>query len=220
MESYIAHSIKNRLSSVGFPLLFILLFTMYAVPVEAGGYFAHNPDDQPSIFTYGLRGLGVGTLDGMAVGYLMIHYDAANYEDWQVFMASTGIGALSGAVLGLTTGFIDLAMYAKYPNGNYVGTGAIILRDSLYGAAFGALAGTIAGGVMAILEEEGRKVPMGTAIGTLSGTALGILIGIIEGRVLTHRHNLRRRANLQLNITPVLTAKLHLVPGAGVAGTF
>lgn len=212
--------LKMKLYSLVFPLLFIALFTMYAIPANAGGYFAKNPDDQPSVFTYGLRGLGVGTLDGMAVGYLMIYTDASSVEDWRLFLASTGIGALGGAVLGLATGFVDMAMYSRHPDGNYVGMGAIILRDSLYGALFGVLTGTIGGGVAAILNKEADSILLGMAIGALSGTALGILVGVIEGRVLTKRHNSRRNATLQFNFSPVTTARNHLAPGVGIVGTF
>ena len=201
-------------------LIFVAAVGGYSPDAHAGGYFAKNPDSQPSIFTYGLRGLGVGTLDGMAAGYLLIYTDFSEADDWRVFLATTGIGALGGAALGLTTGFIDLAMYSKYPNGNYVGMGAIILRDALYGALFGALTGTIAGGVVAILDSEAVYVPLGAAIGTLAGTGLGILIGIIEGRVLTRRHGGGRRANLQFNFAPVMTAQQHVIPGVGLAGTF
>ncbi|MBN2531094.1 MAG: hypothetical protein JXR76_32210 [Deltaproteobacteria bacterium] len=211
---------KAKLSALIFPLLFIALFTMYAVPAEAGGYFAQNPDEQPSIFTYGLRGIGVGALDGMAAGYLVIYSEISDVEEWRIFLASTGIGAMGGAALGLATGFIDMAMYSRYPSGHYVGMGAIILRDALYGALFGGLLGTIGGGVAAILNEEGKSVPLGAAIGTLSGTALGILIGVIEGRVLTRRHDSHRQARLQFGVTPVMTAERRWVPLAGIAGTF
>lgn len=210
----------RQMSNILFPLLFVTLFTMYAIPAEAGGYFARNPDNQPSIFTYGLRGLGVGTLDGMAAGYLLIYSDFSDVEDWRLFLATTGIGALGGAGLGLATGFIDLAMYSKYPNGNYVGMGAIILRDALYGSLFGALTGAIAGGVVGILDSEAVYVPLGAAIGALAGTGLGIMIGVIEGRVLTRRHHAGRRANIQVNITPVMTAQREVIPGVGLAGTF
>jgi hypothetical protein len=214
------NGMKIKLSSLIFPLLFIALFTMYAIPANAGGYFAKNPDDQPSVFTYGLRGLGVGTLDGMAVGYLMIYTDASSADDWRLFLASTGIGALGGAALGLATGFIDMALYSRHPDGNYVGMGAIILRDSLYGSLFGALTGTIGGGVAAILNKEADSILLGAAIGALSGTALGILIGVIEGRVLTKRHTSAHSATMQFNFSPVMTCRNRLAPGVGIMGTF
>ena len=214
------HQQKKLSGNYLLPLLFVTLFSMYAIPAEAGGYFASNPDNQPSIFTYGLRGMGVGALDGMAVGYLMIYNDVSSTADWRVFLAGMGIGALGGAVLGLTTGFIDLGMYSRYPNGNYVGMGAIILRDSLYGALFGGLAGAIGGGVAAIMNSEGKAVPFWAAIGTLAGTGFGIIIGVIEGRVLTRRHDSSGRASLQFSFVPVQTAKQRMVPGIGLGGTF
>ncbi|MBN2718395.1 MAG: hypothetical protein JXX14_21300 [Deltaproteobacteria bacterium] len=211
---------KRRLFRGTLLVLFVAMFSMCAMQAQAGGYFAKNPDDQPSVFTYGLRGLGVGTLDGMAAGYLVIHTDASEMADWRVFLVSMGIGALGGAALGLTTGFVDVAMYSRYPNGNYVGMGAIILRDSLYGALFGALLGTIGGGVGAILKSDAQYLPLGAAIGALAGTGLGILIGVIEGRVLTRRHRADRRASLQFLVIPVMTERQHMIPAIGFGGTF
>lgn len=212
---------RTRLRLTILPIILMTWFTTYSVTAEAGGYFSKDPDSQPSIFSYTLRGMGVGAIDGLAVGYLLVHTEASSAADWRILLAGTGIGALGGIGLGLGTGFIDLMMYRKYPGGNYVGLGAIILRDALYGSLLGTLAGVIGGGVAALVNEEPKSIALGAAIGALSGTGAGIIIGIIEGRVLTARHNTgHRRVNMRLNPTVMMTADQSWTVGPGVLGTF
>ena len=211
---------RIRLGLKILPVFFTALFFMTSATARAGGYFAGDPDSQPSIFSYVMRGMGVGAIDGLASGYLIVHTEASSMAEWRILLMSTGIGALGGMGLGLGTGFIDLMMYRKYPNGDYVGLGAIILRDSLYGALIGALAGVIGGGVAALANDEPKSIAFGAAIGALSGTGAGILIGVIEGKVLTARHRRGRRARIWLAPTPMMTAARSWTLGPGIMGTF
>jgi hypothetical protein len=212
---------RVKLGLVVVPLVLVAFVSIYTTTAEAGGYFAEDPDSQPSIFTYGFRGMGVGALNGLAVGYLVVYSEVSSVDEWRILLASTGIGALGGMGLGFGTGFIDLMMYRRYPNGNYVGLGAVILRDSLYGGLCGTLAGVIGGGVAALVNDEPESIALGAAIGALSGTAFGIVIGVIEGRVLTRRHeSAPRRARLRFNLTPMITPERRLFLGPGVMGTF
>lgn len=189
--------------SISLTVAATILF-LHSAPAFAGGYFAGNPDSKPSIFSYAARGMGVGALTGMATGYLVIHTDSSSMEDWRTFLFATGVGTLAGAGLGLTVGFIDLAMYKKHPNGMYGGLGAIILRDALYGTLFGTGIGAIAGLIAVVRNEEWNSVPLGMSIGALSGAALGIVIGIVEGRVLTsRRRSSKTNSNVSLSLAPV-----------------
>jgi hypothetical protein len=86
-----------------------------------------------------------------------------------------GIGALSGAAVGLTLGFVDL-------RDDRPGMGSLILRDMGYGASFGVLIGAVTGALVMIRTEEPEHIGFGAAIGALSGAGAGLIIGAIEGR--------------------------------------
>lgn len=122
------------------------------------------------------------------------------------FATRAGVGALSGAGLGLTLGLLE------------AGDGAIadhVTRDMLYGVTFGALTGTIAGGLSAILGGKGAHVPFGAAIGAVAGAGLGVLTGVLWGQRVA-----RRRASSGGRALAFIPAAHRGGIGAGVVGTF
>src|SRR4051812_26346755 len=87
----------------------LVLFVLNPKPAHAAGFFGPSTDQAPSVFTYAYRGLLVGSLTGLGVGYLVARDDGFKGDDWRPFVLGAGIGGLSGAVLGFTLGFVDLA---------------------------------------------------------------------------------------------------------------
>jgi hypothetical protein len=171
--------------------LIVSLWAVLLVPgsAQAGGFFGPDPDYAPSVFTYGYRGLLTGGLVGLSAGYLVARRDGFERDDYRPLVLGGGIGALSGAALGLTLGFVDLA-------DDRPGMGSIALRDTLYGAGFGALLGAITGGLVIIRTREAEHLLFGASIGTLAGAALGLGIGLIEGRRIVSSPQHRYSASL------------------------
>jgi hypothetical protein len=66
-------------------------------------------------------------------------------------------------------------------NRNTPGYGAVILRDTVYGAGFGAVAGGIVGALTFISTDEAEHILLGGSVGALVGAAAGVVLGIIEG---------------------------------------
>ena len=85
-----------------------------------------------------------------------------------------GIGALTGSVLGLTLGIVDMAQRKPGRNG-------YVMRDGLYGAGLGAVLGGIAGGLGALAAKKGEYILLGASIGVLTGTVGGMAVGFVEG---------------------------------------
>jgi hypothetical protein len=177
--------------------------------------FAQNslPDpleSRPSVFTYAGRGFLVGGMVGLSAGYLAARRDTWESNDWQPLAYGTGIGALTGGALGLTLGILDTSR-------NTPGYGALILRDTVYGAGFGAVAGGIVGGLTAISSREPEHILLGASVGTLVGAMAGIVLGIIEGNRALDRtgynHHVRI-GSFDVHVEPVATAdgKLALLP--------
>jgi hypothetical protein len=131
--------------------------------------------ERPTVFDGAYQGLLVGALAGSATGYLFARSDTWNETGgWKPVVYGLGIGALSGAALGLTLGVVDLAQ--RHPGRN-----GYVMRDGLYGAGLGAVLGTIAGGLAALSSKKGEHVLLGASIGVLSGTVAGMTIGFVEG---------------------------------------
>lgn len=183
----------------------------------ASGTFGPDPESKPSVFTYAFFGLGVGSLAGLSIGYLVIRSDGYEDGEWRPLVIATSIGLLSGIGLGLTVGTIDL--FSDKP-----GVGGIILRDMLYGELLGIGAGLISGGISAIAGNSAEHLLFGSALGCLIGSGVGLIFGIIEGRVIMKRHYERRERALHFTVRPSLTAlersdgSFEIVPA--IAGTF
>ena len=143
--------------------------------------------EAPSVFTYAGRGFLVGGMVGLSGGYLAARAGGWESSDWQPLAYGTGIGALTGGALGLTLGILDTSR-------NTPGYGALILRDTVYGAGFGAVAGGIVGGLTAISSREGEHILLGASVGTLVGAVAGIVLGIIEGNRALDRSGYNRTA--------------------------
>ncbi len=200
--------------------LFALVLACLLAPAQsaqAAGFFGPDPDYAPSVFTYGYRGLLVGGLVGLSGGYLVARNDGFEGGDWRPMAYGAGIGALSGGVLGLTLGFVDLA-------DDNPGMGNIALRDMLYGAGFGALVGAITGALVVIKSGDGEHILFGAAIGTLAGTAVGLAVGLFEGRRITtsprHRYTGERERSVQLALSSTRDGGNALVWLPGVSGRF
>jgi hypothetical protein len=159
------------LRSTVFATLVVLATWTLASPARAQS----GMDERPSVFTYAGRGFMVGGLVGVSAGYLAARGDKLSDTEWQPLAYGLGIGALTGGALGLTLGILDTSR-------NTPGYGALILRDTVYGAGFGAVAGGIVGGLTAISNWEDREnILLGASVGTLVGSAVGIVLGIVEG---------------------------------------
>jgi hypothetical protein len=137
------------------------------------GFAAELPP--PTVFDGAYQGLLVGGTAGLATGYLFARRGGWNSSsDWKPLAYGAGIGALSGAVIGLTLGIVDMAQSKPGRNG-------YVMRDGLYGAGLGAVLGGIAGGLAALSTKKAEHILLGGSIGVLSGTCLGMTVGFIEG---------------------------------------
>lgn len=160
-------SLRSTVLALGLLLL--------AGEAQAAGYYGPQSEYSPSVFTYGWRGLVIGGLAGLSLGYIIARDDGFESGDWKPVVYGLGIGSLVGGATGLTLGFIDL-------DDDRPGMGNIALRDMLYGAVFGMAVGAIVGALVLISSEDPEHILFGAALGTLSGTLVGLVIGIIEGR--------------------------------------
>jgi hypothetical protein len=156
-------------------ILFATSLWFATTPAHAARTFGPDPDRAPSVFSYGFRGLWVGALAGVSGGYLAARRGDFEREDWRPLVLGLGIGGLSGAAVGLTLGFVDLA-------DDRPGAAAIALRDMLYGAGFGAVLGLAAGCLFIIRTRDAEHALFGAAIGTVVGTGIGLGVGIFEGQ--------------------------------------
>jgi len=185
---------------------------LLAGEAQAAGYYGPESEYSPSVFTYGWRGLLVGGLAGLSLGYLIARDDGFESDDWKPVVYGLGIGSLVGGATGLTLGFIDL-------DDDRPGMGNIALRDMLYGAVFGMAVGGIVGALVLISSEDPEHILFGAALGTLTGTLAGLVVGIIEGRRIVdspqHRYpgrglgpSFALTRDSGGNLTPVVGARL------------
>lgn len=193
-------------------MVLALGIVLLASEAHAAGYYGPQSEYSPSVFTYGWRGLVVGGLAGLSLGYIVARDGGFESGDWKPVVYGLGIGALSGGAIGLTLGFIDL-------DDDRPGMGNIALRDMLYGAIFGMAVGGIVGALVLISSEDPEHIVFGAALGTLTGTLAGLVVGIIEGRRIVdspqHRYpgrglgpSFALTRDSGGNLTPVLGAKL------------
>lgn len=154
-------------------LLLEAAFVIAVVACLAGS--AKAADQPPTVFDGAYQGLLVGATAGTATGYLFARRDGwDSSSDWKPLVYGAGIGALSGAAIGLTLGIVDMSQRKPGRNG-------YVMRDGLYGAGLGAVLGGIAGALAAISSSDGEHVLLGGSIGVLSGTCLGMGVGFVEG---------------------------------------
>jgi hypothetical protein len=129
----------------------------------------------PTVFDGAYQGLLVGAIAGAATGYMFARSDTWNESGgWKPVLYGTGIGAISGSVIGLSLGIVDMSQRKPHRNG-------YVMRDGLYGAGLGAVLGGIAGGMAAIYAKEGEYAVLGASIGVLTGTVGGMAVGFVEG---------------------------------------
>lgn len=155
-------------------LMTVLGCLFSAEKAQAAGFFGPHPDYAPSVFSYATDGFWTGAMVGLAGGYLVARQDGFEGDDWRPFVLGGGIGALSGAAVGLTLGFMDL-------RDDRPGMGSLTLRDMGYGASFGLLIGAVTGALIVIRTDDFEHIGLGAAVGTLSGAGIGLIIGLIEG---------------------------------------
>jgi len=152
----------------------------------------------------------VGAGAGLAAGYLVARDDGWKKipDHWKALVYGTGIGALVGSGIGLTLGIVDVAE-------DKPGRTRYVLRDMVYGEAFGATAGAIAGGLTALSTKKGEHVLLGTSIGVLSGAVLGAVFGFFEGgHARAHGALDTGNQRFALSVVPVVAAggKLAYLP--------
>jgi hypothetical protein len=167
-------AMKRR--SIALPPLGTLALLAGMISVAPSGALAQPVEpEHPSVFTYAGRGFLVGAMVGVSAGYLTARSGGWDRDsDWQPLVYGSGIGALAGGALGLGLGIVDL-------NRNTPGYGAVILRDTVYGAAFGAGAGGIVGALALVSTKNGEHILLGAAVGALLGAMAGVALGIVEG---------------------------------------
>lgn len=131
-------------------------------------------DEAPTIFGYGLEGLGTGLSTGLAVGYLATGptYDSG---EWKKLVYGTAVGGLTGLGVGVLLGIIDAS------SGKDRGVGFYMIRDSNYGVTLGFLVGGIVGVLRWVDDGSGKDLLRGMAWGTVIGAGSGLLVGAIEG---------------------------------------
>jgi hypothetical protein len=136
---------------------------------------ARAEKESPSVFTHAYHGLWVGSMAGLAGGYLVARQDGwESSRDWKPLVYGAGAGALAGSLLGLTVGIVDVTQ-------DKPGRTRYVMRDMAYGVGFGATAGGIAGGLAALSTGKAEHILLGGSIGVLSGAVLGCVFGFIEG---------------------------------------
>ncbi len=178
-------------------LLFRAACLVALVASLSGAAKADTPP--PTVFDGAYQGLLVGATAGVATGYLFARRGGWNSsDDWKPLVYGAGIGALSGAAIGLTLGIVDMAQRNPGRNG-------YVMRDGLYGAGLGAVLGGIAGGLAAVSSKKGEHVLLGGSIGVLAGTCLGMGTGFVEGyRKFSPRVSAVEQADGSLAFLPAL----------------
>jgi hypothetical protein len=129
----------------------------------------------PTVFDGAYQGLLVGALAGTATGYMVARSDTWNETGgWKPVVYGLGIGALTGSVLGLSLGIVDMVDRKPHRNG-------YVMRDGLYGAGLGFVLGSIAGGLAALSTKHAENILFGGSIGVLAGSVGGMVVGFVEG---------------------------------------
>jgi hypothetical protein len=149
----------------------------------------------PSIVSYGLEGFGVGLGVGLATGYVITTDKPWHSKNWKTLVLGAGIGALSGAGIGLIIGAIDAGVSPGGP-----GPGYYILQDMNYGVGLGFLVGGVVGALIWIGNGSGKDLLRGMAYGTLIGAGTGLVLGIIEGALRKPKHAASTESTVSFNL--------------------
>ncbi len=157
----------------------------------------------PTVFDGAYQGLLVGGVAGLSTGYLFARRGGwHSSNDWKPLVYGAGIGALTGSVLGLTLGIVDMSQ-------NKPGRNGYVMRDGLYGAGLGAVLGGIAGGLAALSSKKGEHILLGgihrRAVGRVPGHGRGVRRGLPQilrlggaGSASRRQHDLRPRRRRSL----------------------
>jgi hypothetical protein len=193
---------------------YVVVAALAATPAHAEGLFGPDPDDTPSVFSYGFRGFGAGALVGAGTGYLIVRAREDGAEELRTFALSVAGGAVAGGVAGLALGLVDLA-------DDRPGAANLALRDVYYGSLFGVATGALVGGMVALETEDPEHVLFGAAIGTVSGAVVGLAIGLVEGARIVDSPAHRRRAGRSwgLALAPIADGTT-LSWGPSLSGSF
>jgi hypothetical protein len=132
-------------------------------------------DSTSSVFSYVLEGFGTGLAVGLAIGYLATG-PTWESDEWRTLLWGGGIGALTGIGIGIALGVVDAG---TAPRGT--GIGFYIMRDSYYGIAVGALAGSVVGALYWAGGGSSKDVLTGLCWGTVIGVGAGMILGVVEG---------------------------------------
>jgi hypothetical protein len=139
-----------------------------SVPARAESTYCRMNSEIPSVFNYGWRGLLLGSVAGLAAGYVRYAGESNNTE----ILNSIAYGALAGAGGGLIAGFADTSYNSH--------TGDIIIHDMYRGGGFGLGIGLVWGGINAITKSDSREVGLGASWGYLGGLLLGVGVAFVE----------------------------------------
>lgn len=158
------------LNSKSLPVLLLLLIVLTAV---------RTVESQP------LRIVAVNTFTGAVTGAALGGATIAlqNKSDNDYYPLRFGIGM--GTIMGVGTGFYDWSQAAG--DGYYVDgaisstgtTGTLILLDTFYGAATGAIVGT----AVSLMTES--KIVKGVQFGSATGAWVGFAFGLFDAFVLS-----------------------------------
>lgn len=146
-----------------------------------------------STLRYVVSGFFAGGLAGLGAGYLATDRGHAS-EAWRGLVLGSGIGALTGAGLGVALAILDASSDRQLPPGRYV------MRDAAYGTLLGAALGATVGGLVALETHDGSDALFGASIGGLSGFALGAVIGVLEGRWRGRRYDVAGALSMQSDV--------------------
>jgi hypothetical protein len=156
----------------------------------------------PTVFDGAYQGLLVGALAGTATGYMFARSDTWDETGgWKPVVYGLGIGALTGSVLGLSLGIIDMVDRKPHRNG-------YVMRDGIYGAGLGFVLGGIAGGLAALSTKKAENILFGGSIGVLVGSVGGMVVGFVEGyRKYSATVSAVRQADGSVALLPALVGR-------------
>lgn len=124
---------------------------------------------------------GTGTLTGAALGGATMALQ--NDGNWDPMRIGVGTGTIFGLGVGFYDAYTiprddDYYIEALFSNGRY--RGSVILMDTMYGAATGALVGSAVG----LIRGTGGEIVDGLRIGSATGAYIGFTFGLFDAFVI------------------------------------